>query len=444
MARLDRIERRLDVSGAVSTSTERPARPAAPAPAPVAATPAPAAPAPATPAPATPAPAAPAAQPAAATPPPVQHGEHEPMYAPPRFDDGPPDEPDDEPSHEPTPAEAAPVAVQSPVEAQPAATPEPAETAAGSNLSLVDVRRLWPDIVDATKARRRVTWIHLTQNAQVIAVDARTLTLGLHQRRREGVVPRRWVRRDPPPGGDRRRRSGVADRRDHRPERAARCRPAGREAVVHCTARAGRARGRGAHLSARVGDRRRTAGGTGLAPDVGERRRTFRRGRRVDRTQRRARGARRARERPVPTREPPSITVRWPMQRQTPTTLLRTLRAWTARRCCSRPSGRRSSRRSSTREHRTHNHGITPGEPDEPEPLRRPRRRLRHERAAPAGPADAGAAPERAGAADRAEGRRARSPAARSRSRSTAWASCWRWTSRRASSTAPTPTTSPT
>ena len=52
------------------------------------------------------------------------------------------------------------------------------ETAAGSNLSLVDVRRLWPDIVDATKARRRVTWIHLTQNAQVIAVDARTLTLG--------------------------------------------------------------------------------------------------------------------------------------------------------------------------------------------------------------------------------------------------------------------------
>ncbi len=179
MARLDRIERRLDVSGAVSTSTERPARPAAPAPAPVAATPAPAAPAPATPAPATPAPAAPApAAPAAATPPPVQHGEHEPMYAPPRFDDGPPDEPDDEPSHEPTPAEAAPVAVQSPVEAQPAATPEPAETAAGSNLSLVDVRRLWPDIVDATKARRRVTWIHLTQNAQVIAVDARTLTLG--------------------------------------------------------------------------------------------------------------------------------------------------------------------------------------------------------------------------------------------------------------------------
>ena len=52
------------------------------------------------------------------------------------------------------------------------------ETAAGSPLSLVDVRRLWPDIVEATKQRRRVTWIHLTQHAQVVAVDAQILTLG--------------------------------------------------------------------------------------------------------------------------------------------------------------------------------------------------------------------------------------------------------------------------
>ena len=52
------------------------------------------------------------------------------------------------------------------------------ETAAGSPLSLVDVRRLWPDIVEATKQRRRVTWIHLTQHAQVVAVDAQVLTLG--------------------------------------------------------------------------------------------------------------------------------------------------------------------------------------------------------------------------------------------------------------------------
>jgi DNA polymerase III subunit gamma/tau len=56
---------------------------------------------------------------------------------------------------------------------------EPATTTgAGSPLSLVDVRRLWPDIVEATKQRRRVTWIHLTQQAQVVQVDDTTLTLG--------------------------------------------------------------------------------------------------------------------------------------------------------------------------------------------------------------------------------------------------------------------------
>lgn len=184
MARLDRIERRLDVSGAVSAPSDRPTRPATAAPAAPAAAPTPAptpagtAPSPTVPATPTP-PTPPATQPAqaqapaAATPTPVQHGEHEPMYAPPRFDDGPADEPADE--HLSSAAEPAP---QGQPGAEPVATPAPAETAGGSSLSLVDVRRLWPDIVDATKARRRVTWIHLTQNAQVIAVDAKTLTLG--------------------------------------------------------------------------------------------------------------------------------------------------------------------------------------------------------------------------------------------------------------------------
>ncbi len=86
---------------------------------------------------------------------------------------------------EPTPSAPPAVDRPAPARAQPVAEPEPEpepepETArseppapaAGANLSLVDVRRLWPDIVDATKQRRRVTWIHLTQNAQVVAVDA--------------------------------------------------------------------------------------------------------------------------------------------------------------------------------------------------------------------------------------------------------------------------------
>ncbi len=104
-----------------------------------------------------------------------------------------------DPAAERPPAPAAPAASTSPPAASTPETAEPAAAAAPASdpapapqaqpaaetgtqapggLSLVDVRRLWPDIVEATKLRRRVTWIHLTTNAQVVAVDAKTLTLG--------------------------------------------------------------------------------------------------------------------------------------------------------------------------------------------------------------------------------------------------------------------------
>ena len=55
---------------------------------------------------------------------------------------------------------------------------EPAAPVPG--LSLVDVRRLWPDIVDAVKDRRRLTWIQLSQHAQAVGLDGRTLTVGFN------------------------------------------------------------------------------------------------------------------------------------------------------------------------------------------------------------------------------------------------------------------------
>ena len=83
----------------------------------------------------------------------------------------PPPAPEPVPTPEPVPEQ--PATPDQPPEPAPDAVPAPA-----SGLTLVDVRRLWPDIVDATKQRRRVTWIHLTTNAQVVGVDAKTLTLG--------------------------------------------------------------------------------------------------------------------------------------------------------------------------------------------------------------------------------------------------------------------------
>ena len=62
------------------------------------------------------------------------------------------------------------------------AAPEPAAPAAAgtaSGLGLVDVRRLWPDLLEAVKLKRRYTWILLSQNGQVVAVDDKTMTVAL-------------------------------------------------------------------------------------------------------------------------------------------------------------------------------------------------------------------------------------------------------------------------
>ena len=86
-----------------------------------------------------------------------------------------PEPPSPSPQPEPGPRRARAAPSRSP---SPAPEPAPAAAPRRGALSLVDVRRLWPDIVEATKMRRRVAWIHLTQNSQVVGVDGTTLTLG--------------------------------------------------------------------------------------------------------------------------------------------------------------------------------------------------------------------------------------------------------------------------
>ncbi len=67
--------------------------------------------------------------------------------------------------------------VEPPLPVEPFEPVEPAGTSSG--LTLVDVRRLWPDLLDAVKLKRRYTWILLSQNAQVADVDDKTLTIAL-------------------------------------------------------------------------------------------------------------------------------------------------------------------------------------------------------------------------------------------------------------------------
>ncbi len=169
MARVDRLEKRASIAGG------------APSPAPVREDPAPTvAQHPVDPVvePETTAPvvesapaAAPEPQPAPEAPPepePQPHAEREPQPESESELGAPEPQPPPEPQPRPQPRP----------QSRPEPQPDPAAAAGSGGLSLVDVRRLWPDIVEATKMRRRVAWMHLTQNSQVVGVDGTTLTLG--------------------------------------------------------------------------------------------------------------------------------------------------------------------------------------------------------------------------------------------------------------------------
>jgi DNA polymerase III subunit gamma/tau len=138
-ARLDRLERRLDVAGTPSSSVVD----APPVVEPVEATP----------------PPAPAQAPAVEPPPVVEAVETQApvVEAPPVVE----------------PVDATPPAPPQP-SAAPAAAPAPASAALG----LVDVRRIWPDLLEKVREMRRYTWILLSQNAQVVGLHDNVLTVG--------------------------------------------------------------------------------------------------------------------------------------------------------------------------------------------------------------------------------------------------------------------------
>ncbi len=76
-------------------------------------------------------------------------------------------------------APSAPVAPAAP--AAPAAPTAPtAPTGGAPALTLVDVRRLWPDLLERVKGTRRFAWMVLSQHAQAVGLEGRVLTLGFN------------------------------------------------------------------------------------------------------------------------------------------------------------------------------------------------------------------------------------------------------------------------
>ncbi|MFB7643644.1 DNA polymerase III subunit gamma and tau [Streptomyces sp. NPDC056085] len=73
---------------------------------------------------------------------------------------------------------AAPTSTPAPAAPEPAPAAQAAAPAPGGQGNAMQVRTMWPDILEAVKNKRRFTWILLSQNAQVAGFDGTTVQLG--------------------------------------------------------------------------------------------------------------------------------------------------------------------------------------------------------------------------------------------------------------------------
>lgn len=200
-ARLDRIERRLDVGGVPTGGSGRQPQPAAPQAPPT--TPAATTPAATTLAAPAPAPAAvpPAPEPASASPASASPAAAHPAAAA-------PEAPAAEPASAPSPATEAPATPAVPTTATPAAaaatpapqpaTPEPSAAAAPASgvpaaatptaeapapaaggIDTAAIRRAWPDVLGWLSRNKRVTWTLVSDHAHVLSYDGRRLEVGI-------------------------------------------------------------------------------------------------------------------------------------------------------------------------------------------------------------------------------------------------------------------------
>jgi DNA polymerase-3 subunit gamma/tau len=114
--------------------------------------------------------------------------------APERIADPQPVQPVVEPVVEPEPVVEAPTAeptAEPAVEVRDVAAPSPGTSSApaapvsppapSGGLSLADIRRLWPEVIEVVQRKRRVTWMHVSQNSQVVGYEGTVLTLGFRQ-----------------------------------------------------------------------------------------------------------------------------------------------------------------------------------------------------------------------------------------------------------------------
>jgi len=85
----------------------------------------------------------------------------------------------------PTPKAEAPKKAEevvAPKEAEPIETPKAQKSAPVASNSTIDVtglRRIWPDVIEEVKKKRRLTWSLLSASAQIVSMDENSITIGI-------------------------------------------------------------------------------------------------------------------------------------------------------------------------------------------------------------------------------------------------------------------------
>jgi DNA polymerase-3 subunit gamma/tau len=59
------------------------------------------------------------------------------------------------------------------------AVPESPKVASNQPIDIAGLRRLWPDVIENVKKRRRLTWSLLSASAQIVAIDEKLITIGI-------------------------------------------------------------------------------------------------------------------------------------------------------------------------------------------------------------------------------------------------------------------------
>jgi DNA polymerase-3 subunit gamma/tau len=59
------------------------------------------------------------------------------------------------------------------------AFPESPKVSSNQPMDIAGLRRLWPDVIENVKKRRRLTWSLLSASAQIVAVDEKLITIGI-------------------------------------------------------------------------------------------------------------------------------------------------------------------------------------------------------------------------------------------------------------------------